>query len=71
MGIDFLIGMLGNAPPITAMGQAMKDFIASGGTLTLYAHPPTPVTAQQMDGLKSKTAADIAALFGLGGTRTP
>lgn len=69
VGLDMMVGMLGNSPEMIAMGKAIKDFIDGGGKLTLFALPPKPLTVSDLEKLPALRPPEIAALFGIGAER--
>lgn len=70
MGVNMMVGALGNTPEAAAMGEAMRNFLDKGGRLRVGVKPPKPMVSADFTGLTGKPPAEIVGTVGAYATWT-
>lgn len=64
MGVNMMVGALGNTPEAAAMGEAMRNFLDKGGKLAVGVRPAKPMTSLDFAMLAGKSPAEMVKMLG-------
>ncbi|MCC6919261.1 MAG: hypothetical protein IT548_08655 [Alphaproteobacteria bacterium] len=65
MGVNMMVGAMGNTPKAAAMGEAMRNFLDKGGRLVVGVRPAKPMVSGDFTALTGKPPAEITETVGL------
>jgi hypothetical protein len=70
MGVNMMVGALGNTPEAAAMGESMRNFLDKGGKLQVGVKPAAPLVSADFMALSAKTPAEMVGTLGAYATWT-
>jgi hypothetical protein len=70
LGVNMMVGMLGNTPDAAAMGESIRNFLDKGGKLSVGVKPAKPLVSSDFVALAGKPPAEMAGTLGAYATWT-